>query len=192
MTAIPQHILANQKSSIDNLVAIQNSFFEGFEKLVDLNLQAVKATFDDAAQKSQQAIELKDAQEAYAFASSLAQPEAEKALAYGKHVYDIVSDVQSNLTKLGEAQIEQGQKQVTEAIEQFSKNAPAGSESAVALMKSSLTSATSAYESVAKAAKQASKTAESNIAAATDATFKAATDAAESAKPATRSRRRAA
>jgi phasin family protein len=192
MTAIPQHILASQKSSIDNLVAIQNSFFEGFEKLVDLNLKAVKASFDDAAQKSQQAIELKDAQEAYAFASSLAQPEAEKALAYGKQVYDIVSDVQSNLTKLGEARIEQGQKQVADAIEQFSKNAPAGSESAVALMKSSLSSATSAYESVAKAAKQASKAAESNIAAATDATFKAASNAAESAKPATRSRRRAA
>jgi len=191
MSAIPQHILASQKASIDNLVAIQNSFFQGFEKLVDLNLKVVKASLEEAAQKSQEAIELKDAQAALAFTSGLAQPGAEKALAYGKHVYDIFSGVQADLTKLGEEQIAQSQKQVAEAVEQFSKNAPAGSEGAVALLKSSLSSANSAYESVAKAAKQASKTAESNIAAAANATFKAASDAADAAKPA-RSRRAAA
>src|SRR3546814_5777972 len=122
MTAIPQHILASQKTSIDNLVAIQNSFFQGFEKLVDLNLKVVKASLEDAAQKSQEAIELKDAQEALAFTSGLTQPSAEKALAYGKHVSDIVSGVQTDLTKLSEEQIAQNQKQVAEAIEQFSKD----------------------------------------------------------------------
>jgi phasin family protein len=192
MSAIPQHILSSQKASLDNLVAIQNSFFEGFEKLVDLNLKVVKASLEEAAQKTHEVIELKDAQEAIAFASGLAQPSADKALAYGKHVYDIVSGVQADLTKLGEEQISQNQKQVSDAIEQFSKNAPAGSESAVALLKSSLSTATSAYESVAKAAKQATKTAESNLAAATNATLKAASDVAEASKPATRARRAAA
>src|SRR3546814_18134264 len=100
MTAIPQHILASQKTSIDNLVAIQNSFFQGFEKLVDLNLKVVKASLEEAAQKSKEAIELKDAQEALAFTSGLTQPRAEKALAYGKHVYNIVSDVKTDLTNL--------------------------------------------------------------------------------------------
>src|SRR3546814_8581973 len=125
MTAIPQHILASQKTSIDNLVAIQNSFFQGFEKLVDLNLKVGKASLEEAAQKSQEAIELKDAQEALAFTSGLTQPSTEKALAYGKHVYDIVSGVQTDLTKLSEEQIAQNQKQVAAAIEPFSKNDPA-------------------------------------------------------------------
>jgi phasin family protein len=192
MSAIPQHIFASQKASLDNLVAIQNSFFGGFEKLVDLNLKVIKASLEEAAQKSQQAIEVKDAQEAVSFTSSLAQPSAEKALAYSKHVYDIVAGVQADWSKLTEEQIAQGQKQVSEAIEQISKNAPTGSESAVALMKSSLATATSAYESVAKAAKQAGQTAESNINAAATATFKAAADAAEVAKSSAPRARRAA
>ncbi|MGB6106204.1 MAG: TIGR01841 family phasin [Pusillimonas sp.] len=190
MSAIPQQVLASQKASLDNLLAIQGTFFGGFEKLIDLNLKVIKATFDEVAQKSQEAIELKDAQEALAFTSSLVQPSAEKALAYSKHVYDIVSGVQVDLSKLTEEQIAQGQQQVSNAIDQIAKNAPTGSEGAVALMKSSLATANSAYESVAKATRQAAEAAESNINAATSATFKAATDAAEAAtKAAPRARR---
>ena len=191
MSAIPQQVLDNQKASLDKFIAVQGTVFGGFEKLVDLNLKVLKATLDEVAQKSQEAIEVRDVQEAFAFTSSLVQPNAEKALAYSKHVYDIVSGVQADLSKLTEDQISQGQQQVSEAIDQFSKNAPTGSESAVALLKSSLATATSAYESVAKAAKQATEVAESNISAATNATFKAATDAAEAAKAAAPRARRA-
>ncbi len=193
MSAIPQHVLASQKASLDNLLAIQGTFFGGFEKLVDLNLKVIKATLDEVAQTSQQAIGVKDAQEALAFTSGLVQPNAEKALAYSKHVYDIVSGVQVDLSKLTEEQIAQGQQQVSDAIDQISKNAPTGSEGAVALLKSSLATANSAYESVSKATRQAVDTAESNLNAATNATFKAASDAAEAAtKSAPRARRSAA
>lgn len=187
MSAIPQQIFATQKASLDNLLAVQGVFFDGFEKLVDLNLKVIKATLDEAAQKSQQAIEVKDAQEAAAFTSTLVQPSAEKSLAYGKHVYDIVSAVQGNITRLTEEQIAQAQQQLSDSIEQFSKNAPTGSESAVALMKSTLASVNNAYESASKAAKQVSETAESNITAATNATLQAATSAAEAAEAATKS-----
>ena len=190
MSAIPQQVLASQKASLDNLLAVQGAVFGGFERLVDLNIKVIKATLDEVAEKSQQAIEVKDAQEALAFTSGLVQPSAEKALAYGKHVYDIFSGVQVNLSKLTEEQIALGQQQVSDAIDQISKNAPTGSEGAVALLKSSLATANSAYESVAKATRQAAEAAESNITAATNATFKAASDAAEAAsKSAPRARR---
>ncbi len=180
MSAIPQQVLANQKATLDNFLAIQGTFFNGFEKLVDLNLKVIKATMDEVAQKSQQAIEVKDAQEALSFTTAF-QPNAEKALAYSKHVYDIFSGVQVDLSKLTEEQIAQGQQQVSAAIDQIAKNAPTGSEGAVALLKSSLNTVNSAYESVAKATRQAADAAESNITAATNATFKAASDAAEAA-----------
>lgn len=193
MSAIPQNILANQKASLDNVLAIQGAFFGGFEKLVDLNLKVMKATLDEVAQKSQQAIEVKDPQEALAFTSALVQPNAEKTLAYSKHVYDIVAGVQGDISKLAEAQIAEGQQQIADTLDQIAKNAPTGSEGAVALLKSSVATANSAYESVAKAARQAADTAESNMNAATTATFKAASDAAEAAtKSAPRSRRAAA
>lgn len=191
MSAIPQQVLNSQKAAIEALVSIQGSVFGGFEKLVDLNLKAIKATLDEVSEKSQQVAGVKDAQEAVAMTSSLVQPSAEKAMAYSKHVYDIVTGVQSDLTKLGEAQLAEGQKHMQDAIEQLTKNAPAGSESAVAMLKSGLAQANTAFDSMTKAAKQAAEVAEKNLAAATSATMKAAGEAAEVAKSATRGRRAA-
>lgn len=192
MSAIPQQVLARQKSAIQTLVAAQTAMFAGFEKLVDLNLKVVKATLDEVAQKSQQAADLNNPQDAASFTTGLVQPGAEKALAYGKHVYDIINTVQTDLAKLAEEQIAEGQQQINEAVEQFSKNAPSGSEGAVALLKSSLATANSAYDSLTKAAKQAAEVAESNLNAAANATFKAASDAADVATKAAGRTRRAA
>lgn len=181
MSNLPPQIMASQKAALDTLFALQNSAFAGFEKLVDLNLRVVRATIDETAQKAQEAVVLEDPQQAVAFATSLAQPSAEKVLAYGKHVYDIVSGVQAEVAKLAEAQIAQNQRQIAETVEHLSKNAPAGAEGAVALVKSSLATANSAYDSLAKATKQAVEVTESNIAAATSATFEAAETAKQAA-----------
>jgi len=187
MSAIPQHIIDRQKSALNAAVAVQGSLFGGFEKLVDLNLKVIKATLGEVAEQTQQVAELKDPQEAAAYVSSLAQPNSEKAIAYTKHVYDIVSGVSNELIKLTEAQVAEGQQQVSEAIDQLAKNAPTGSESAVALMKSSLATVSTAYDSMNKAAKQAAEVAESNISAATNATIKATETATKAAATASRS-----
>ena len=103
MSAIPQQVLDRQKASINTFVAAQSAVFAGFEKLVELNLKVVRATLDEVAQKSQQAAEVKDPQEAAAFASGLLQPGAEKALAYTKHVYDIVAGANAEAGSQGSA-----------------------------------------------------------------------------------------
>jgi hypothetical protein len=51
MSAIPQQVLNSQKAAIEALVSIQGSVFGGFEKLVDLNLKAMKATLDEVSEK---------------------------------------------------------------------------------------------------------------------------------------------
>jgi phasin family protein len=191
MSAIPQQVLNSQKAAIEALVSIQNSVFGGFEKLVDLNLKALKATLDEVSDKSQQVANVKDAQEAVAMTSNLVQPSADKAMAYSKHVYDIVTSVQADLAKLGEAHLAEGKKHMHDAIDQLTQHAPAGSESAVAMLKSGIAQANTAFDSMAKATKQAAEAAEKNLAAATSATFKAAGEAAEVAKSATRGRRTA-
>ncbi len=187
MSAVPPQFLASQKSAFDTWLALHNTAFTGFEKLVDLNLRVVKASFDETAQKAQEVLALEDTQQAVAYASSVAQPGTEKMMAYSKHVYDIMSGVQAEMAKLTEAQIQENQKQFSDAVEQYSKMAPAGSESAVAMMKSGLATATSAYDSFSKAAKQAADVTESNLTAAANATFEAAEAAKQPA--ASRSRR---
>lgn len=191
MNTMPKEMMETQKAALDAMMAVQGSMFNGFEKLVDLNLKVMKATMDEVSQKTQQAMGVKDAQEVVAMSSSLVQPTAEKAAAYGKHVYDIVAGVQADLAKLTEGQMAESQKQMTELVEQFSRNAPSGAEGTVAMLKSSLAQANAAYESMTKAAKQAAEAAEKNLHAASAQAFKAATDVANGATKAA-GRRRAA
>jgi phasin family protein len=192
MSAIPERALASHKSNVEAVLAFQSTAFSAFEKLIDLNVRVARATIDEASSRTQELLSLKDPQQAMAYTASMAQPSAEKVVAYGKHVYDIISGVQAELARLSEAQISEQQQQIADALEQLAKNAPAGSESAVALLRSTLANASSAYDTLNKVARQAAEVAESNVTAATNATFEAADAAAESARVNSARARRAA
>jgi hypothetical protein len=58
-------------------------------------------------------------------------------------------------------------------LDQSLKNAPAGSDAAVAAVKSAMAVANAAYDNMTKAAKQVTEIAEANVAAATSATIHA-------------------
>lgn len=174
-----QQLFNTQQLSFDNVIAAQNHIFNGFEKLVNLNLQMFKSSMDEINAKSQTATALQDPQQAASFASELAKPAAEKAMSYGKEVFEIVSNVQKEITQLTEKQIADNQQQAAELVEQFSKNAPAGSESAVALVKSGLVATSNVTDSVLKATRQAAELNQSNLNAASGAVIKTAEQAAE-------------
>lgn len=175
MSIDTQQFLASHQRNVENFLAIQTQLFSGFEKIVNLNLNTLKSSMDEVANKSQQASQATDVQQV----ANLAQPSAEKAVAYGKDVYEILSQVQKAITQLTEKQLADNQQQVAEFVEQLAKNAPAGSEGAISLVKSSLVASSNATDSLIKAARQASDLGQANLNAATDAALKTAEQAAE-------------
>jgi phasin family protein len=177
----PEQIAANQKAALETLFGLTNKAFEGVEKLVELNLQVIKQTLAEAQDGAHKALSVKDAQEFLALQAQLTQPAAEKALSYGRHVYEIVSATNAEFAKVSEAQYEEQNKKVQALVENVAKNAPAGSETAVAVLKSAITAANTTYETVHKATKQAVEIAESNFTAAATAATKAAQQAAAQA-----------
>ncbi|MCL9845188.1 phasin family protein [Ralstonia solanacearum] len=173
-----EQIAAAQKANLETFFGLTNKAFEGVEKLVELNLQVVKATLAENVEHSKKALSAKDAQELLAVHTAAVQPLAEKVLAYNRHLYEIFSDTQTEFGKVAETQIAENGRKLQALIDNVSKNAPAGSESAVALVKSALSAANNAYDSVQKATKQAVELAESNFhAAASKATAQAAAQA---------------
>lgn len=158
-----EQILASHKANVETLFGLTNKAFEGVEKLVELNVSAAKAMLADSASQTQAALGVKDAQELLALQAGLFQPLAEKAAAYSRHLYDIASGTTAEFAKAFEGQASDVQKQFTSLVENAAKNAPAGSETAVAVMKSAVAAANNAYESVQKAVKQASEVAEANF-----------------------------
>ena len=127
---------------------------------------------------------VKDAQELLALQAGLLQPAAEKAAAYGRHLYDIAASTNAEVTKVAEAQLAPAQANFNGVVDTAVKNAPAGTESAAALVKSAIAAASNAYETVQKAAKQAADVADANFQAMTTTAVKAASTAV--AKPARR------
>jgi phasin family protein len=185
MSFTPDQLAAAQKANLETLFGLTTKAFEGVEKLVELNMQVVKATLAENVDNAKKALTAKDAQELLAIQVSLIQPVAEKAVAYSRHVYEIAADTQSEFTKVAEAQLAESSKNVQSLVDNFAKNAPAGSESTVAIVKSAITAANNAYESVQKATKQAVEIAESNFQAAASAATKAAQQASATARTTT-------
>jgi phasin family protein len=178
----PEQVLAAHKSTVETLFGLTNKAFEGVEKLVELNLQVAKTALGEAAENTAAVLSVKDAQELIALQTSLLQPVAEKAAAYSRHVYEIAAATGAEVTKVAESQLADAQKKFMTVVDTAAKNAPAGSENAVALVKSAVAAANNAFESVHKAAKQAADVAEANITALTNTAVKAASTTATKAK----------
>jgi phasin family protein len=158
-----EQVMAAQKASVETLFGLTTKAFEGVEKLVELNMTASKAALTEAADTTQAMLGVKDAQELLALQASLFQPLAEKTAAYSRHLYDIASGAGAEFGKAVEAQATDAQKKFLAVVDNAAKNAPAGSETAVAVFKSAVAAGSNALESVQKAVKQASDVAEANF-----------------------------
>jgi phasin family protein len=177
-----EQFLAAHKSNVETLFGLTNKAFEGVEKLVELNLQVAKAAIGEVAETTRAALSVKDAQELLALQAGLLQPAAEKAAAYSRHLYDIAAATNAEVSKVAEETANQAQQKFITAVDSAVKNAPAGTENAVALVRSAVAAANNAYESVHKAAKQAADVAEANFQAVTATAVKATQGATPKAK----------
>jgi phasin family protein len=158
-----EQVLASQKATIETLFGLTGKAFEGVEKLVELNMTASKAALAEAAGTTEAILSVKDAQELLALQASLFQPLAEKTAAYSRHLYDIAAGTGAEFGKQFEAQASEAQKKFLSLVDNAAKNAPAGSETAVAVFKSAVAAGNNALESVQKAVKQATDVAEANF-----------------------------
>ncbi len=169
-STIPEQFSSATKANIEAQFAIFSALtgkaFAGVEKLVDLNVSAAKASLEESTATAKQLLSAKDAQEFFSLTAAQAQPAAEKLVAYSRQVAAIASGTQAEFSKAAEAQIAETNKKVLSLVEEVSKNAPAGSENAVAMFKSAIGNANAGYEQFTKTTKQAVEAIETNLASA--------------------------
>jgi phasin family protein len=166
MFQTPEQLIQIQKASVESTQAATLKSLEGFEKLAELNLQAVKASIDEASEQFRALFDVKDPQAFAELAQSSVQPTAEKLAAYSKHVYDITNETGTGIASIYEKQFAEASKLFQSAVDQLAKNAPVGSEGIVTFVRQALTAANSAADQVTAATKQAVELAESNFSAA--------------------------
>ena len=173
MFATPEQFAAANKASVEAMLSLANTALASAERIAALNLNTARSLLEDGVANTKAILGAKDPQEAMAVQASLAQPNVEKAVAYTRSVYEISAQSKEEVSKLLEGQFGDFQKQVAGLLDKAAKSAPAGSDVAVAAVKSAVAAATSAFDSMNKAAKQVAEIAEANVAAATNATVKA-------------------
>ena len=95
--------------------------------------------------------------------SQFSKPEGNKAAAYVKDVYDIAQQTHSQVAELIEKQVASSQQQLLPAVDALAKNAPAGSEGAVKLLRQSVVEANTAFEKVQAASRQVLDLIDANV-----------------------------
>ncbi|MFN3956345.1 MULTISPECIES: phasin family protein [Tepidimonas] len=174
-------LVALHKKNVTTAFDLADKTLAGVEKLAELNLQAMKTLLSESAGHAEAALAVKDMQDLVALHNAIVQPVGEKVASYHRHVYDIASGVQAEVAKVLEAQAQEAHKQFLALLDGMVKNAPQGTEPAVAAVKQAVSTAAAAMESVQKAVKQAAELADANLKAVAS-TAVAATKAPRAAK----------
>ena len=189
MFSIPEQFSSVARANFEAQLTIMSSLasktFESVGKMVDLNINIAKTSLEDSTVTARQLLAARDPQEFVSLSAAQAQPTAAKALAYGRHLVSIASSAQAELTRAADEQFTETGRKVFALVDNVSKNAPAGSENMLAMMKSAIGNANAGYEQFSKTTKQAVEVMEANMNSAvsqfTQATEKTASRARKAA-----------
>lgn len=87
--------------------ALGNKLVEGSERVAALNIASAKTYTQESVAAMQQLLATKEPQELFQLASARSKSNAEKAVAYGRELNDIVTGLHSHFTKTAEKAVAQ-------------------------------------------------------------------------------------
>ena len=177
MITNPSQFFELQRVHVEAMNSVGRALIAAAEKLSSLNAATGRSVIDSATEAAQSLSGVKDPKELAALSGASAQPSVEKLVGYTRELVGIANGVNSEIGKVVEQQIAESNRRVAELIDYASKNAPAGSEQALSMLRSAVAAGNTAFDTVSKVSKQAADWAETNFATAA----KAATTAAGAA-----------
>ena len=131
-------------------------------------MSVARASAADITATAKDLLAAKGPQDAFLLVTARAKPSADKVAAYSRDLTDILSATKAELTKIADAQIAETQSNVSALMDGITKNASAGTEPAVEMLKSVVATAQAGYEQFNSTAKEAVEAAETNIVQASD------------------------
>lgn len=159
----PEDLMKMQAEAFRISSAAAAKAFEGFQKLAALNMETARTSLEQSTEQIRALLAAKDAQTLTELVTSYTKPSPEKFTAYAKAVLAISKDASSDLSAMVEKQVAESNAQLAAAIEELAKNAPPGSEGAIAFVRQALMAAGKAYEQVNAATRQFAEKAESTM-----------------------------
>jgi phasin family protein len=177
-----EQLTAAQKANAEVMTTLLRTAFDGVERLTALNMAASREFFNNTMAGTQQLLSAKDANAVAKLNTELAQPNAAKWMDYSRSVYELVAEMQKEVTSVMEAQYGSFTKNINSAVEKAKTSAPVGGDVFAATMQSMLNASTKAFDNMTGMAKQLSDIAEANMSAAGKAAAPAKTSATAAAR----------
>ena len=178
-----EQLVAAQRALLDTAHNVGLKALEGATKLMDLNVQAARATLTEATAQIKSMLAVEPGK-VFDKGFAVQAPSTEKATAYAKHAYEIFTTTNGEIAELLQKHVDESQEYVVEMMDAAAKNAPAGSETVFAAAKNSLAASRTAYEQAIGASRKIVEMAEQGVSAATKAAPPAGVPAPRPAAPA--------
>ena len=172
--------MANVSSKLNDLgrttaqttARLQKISLDSAERLIALQLEYARTLLDDATKNARAFTGTQDVQQLLALRAKSAESAMEKWMGYSRGLYEVASEAQGEISRLAEERLATLQKAVSDSVEEAARSAPAGSDVAVAALKSSMAAATAAFDTFSKAAKHAASFTDAGVKAASGRTRK--------------------
>lgn len=155
-------------ANLERLVAICQSTLTSSDRLASLHLNAARALMDDVSASVNPTASVTNIAQHIAASAELIQPLMEKATAYSRELLDIMNHAQETLGQIYAEQHAEVHAHIDTVLEHVEKVAPAGTEPAVAALKSVTATAKKAHQELTEAAKQIGELTRANIATTLD------------------------
>ena len=161
-----EQIASAQKANAEVMTALLRTALNGMERLTALNMAATRDVLNSSMSNTQRLLAAKDANALGKLQSDLAQPGMEKLMDYSRSIYDLVSDMQKEVTAVIESQYSTFTANANSVVEKAKSATPVGGDVFAAAMQSMLGASNKAFDQMNSIAKQLSNIAEANIEAA--------------------------
>ncbi len=149
-----ESLTAINRTGYGNAVKLAELSLEKIERLTKLNLNIAKSALVDGAKNATAMASVKDMPSLLALNAQLTAAGVESVLGYSRGVYGIGSDGQAAFSALAEDAWTAYKKGVSAWVDQAGSNAPAGSEAAVNVLKSTLAATTAAFDQFSRTSKE--------------------------------------
>lgn len=183
MSASNEPLASATKATIESLRTLADAALASAEQVLALNVRTARSAIEDGAAKAATLAAAKAPVDLVELQKSLAQPGLQKAVEYSRSLGEISASARGELAKAVEAYLATVQQQSGELLKSMAKQAPVGSDAALANLQTAFDIASSSFDSFKQFAKQLGEVAEANVAAANRAAL-AAADAASKVSPA--------
>src|SRR5262245_39217281 len=96
MVAVSEQVAVFGKSQLEAALKAAELAAENVEKLVDVQFKAARSAYADSLKAFKQLASVKDVNDFATLTTGAAQPSFDKATAYAKSVYEVVSGAQTS------------------------------------------------------------------------------------------------